>query len=121
MDVSVERNRHVALHCQAQGVPTPLVTWKKATGILIPSLYPNTFTTDFIKLGSKSGDYEEVRDQMYTKILENGTLLLQHVKEDREGFYLCQADNGIGTGIGKVIQLRVNCKLTQSISITKFN
>lgn len=31
-DVSVERNRNVALHCQAQGVPTPMVTWKKATG-----------------------------------------------------------------------------------------
>ncbi|XP_030757648.1 Down syndrome cell adhesion molecule-like protein Dscam2 isoform X3 [Sitophilus oryzae] len=88
-DVSVERNRHVALHCQAQGVPTPTVIWKKATG-------------------SKSGDYEEVRDHMYTKLLGNGTLLLQHVKEDREGYYLCQADNGIGTGIGKVIQLRVN-------------
>ncbi|XP_018569506.1 Down syndrome cell adhesion molecule-like protein Dscam2 [Anoplophora glabripennis] len=89
IDVSVERNRHVALHCQAQGVPTPTVTWKKATA-------------------SKSGDYEEVRDHMYTKLLGNGTLLLQHVKEDREGYYLCQADNGIGTGIGKVIQLRVN-------------
>ncbi|CAH1132457.1 unnamed protein product [Ceutorhynchus assimilis] len=89
VDVSVERNRHVSLHCQAQGVPTPTVIWKKAAG-------------------SKSGDYEEVRDHMYTKLLGNGTLLLQHVKEDREGYYLCQADNGIGTGIGKVIQLRVN-------------
>lgn len=47
---------------------------------------------------------------MYTKLLGNGTLLLQNVKEDREGFYLCQASNGIGTGIGKVVQLRVNCK-----------
>lgn len=65
--------------------------------------------------GSKSGDYEEVRDQMQTKLLGNGTLLLQHVKEDREGFYLCQADNGIGTGIGKVIQLRVNCTSSESL------
>lgn len=60
--------------------------------------------------GSKSGDYEEVRERPYTKLLSNGSLLLQHVKEDREGFYLCQANNGIGTGIGKVIQLKVNCK-----------
>lgn len=60
--------------------------------------------------GSKSGDYEEVRERPYTKLLSNGSLLLQHVKEDREGFYLCQAHNGIGTGIGKVIQLKVNCK-----------
>lgn len=62
-----------------------------------------------IFLGNKSGDYEEVRDHTYTKLLENGTLLLHHVKEDQEGFYLCQADNGIGPAIGKVIQLRVNC------------
>ncbi|XP_015430998.1 PREDICTED: Down syndrome cell adhesion molecule-like protein Dscam2 [Dufourea novaeangliae] len=88
-DVSVERNKHVALHCQAQGVPTPTIVWKKATG-------------------SKSGEYEELRERDYTKILNNGSLLLQHVKEDREGFYLCQASNGIGTGIGKVIQLKVN-------------
>ncbi|KAK9305336.1 hypothetical protein QLX08_003596 [Tetragonisca angustula] len=88
-DVSVERNKHVALHCQAQGVPTPIIVWKKATG-------------------SKSGEYEELRERAYTKILSNGTLLLQHVKEDREGFYLCQASNGIGSGIGKVVQLKVN-------------
>lgn len=38
-DVSVERNRHVALHCQAQGVPTPTIVWKKATGLACLLLY----------------------------------------------------------------------------------
>lgn len=33
-DVNVERNRHITLHCQAQGVPQPVVIWKKATGII---------------------------------------------------------------------------------------
>ncbi|KAH8379056.1 hypothetical protein KR009_002841 [Drosophila setifemur] len=89
VDANVERNRHIMLHCQAQGVPTPSIVWKKATG-------------------SKSGEYEEVGERPFTKLLANGSLLLQHVKEDREGFYLCQANNGIGTGIGKVIQLKVN-------------
>ncbi|XP_046679180.1 Down syndrome cell adhesion molecule-like protein Dscam2 isoform X2 [Homalodisca vitripennis] len=88
-DVSVERNRHVTINCQAQGVPQPVVTWKKATG-------------------SKSGEYEEIRERVYTRLLGNGSLLLQNVKEDREGFYLCQATNGIGNGIGKVVQLKVN-------------
>ncbi|XP_017879718.1 Down syndrome cell adhesion molecule-like protein Dscam2 isoform X3 [Ceratina calcarata] len=97
MDVSVERNKHVALHCQAQGVPTPIIVWKKAT-----------VRRYLDKTGSKSGEYEELRERAYTKILSNGTLLLQHVKEDREGFYLCQASNGIGSGIGKVVQLKVN-------------
>ncbi|KAG5678293.1 hypothetical protein PVAND_007980 [Polypedilum vanderplanki] len=89
MDISVERNKHVMLHCQADGVPPPTIVWKKA-------------------LGSKSSEYEEVQEKLYTKIFSNGSLLLQHVKEDREGFYMCQANNGIGNGLGKVIQLKVN-------------
>lgn len=68
-------------------------------------------------IGSKSGDYEEVRDRMYTKVFSNGSLLLQNVKEDREGFYLCQARNGIGNGIGKVLQLKVNCKYSLTFVI----
>jgi len=32
-DASVERNKHVTLHCQAQGVPQPAIIWKKATGM----------------------------------------------------------------------------------------
>lgn len=32
MDISVERNKHIMLHCQADGVPTPAVIWKKAIG-----------------------------------------------------------------------------------------
>lgn len=91
-DVNVERNRHVTLHCQAEGVPSPSVVWKKATG-------------------SRTSEFEEIREKPFTKLLSNGSLLLQHVKEDREGFYICQANNGIGTGIGKVIQLKVNCTL----------
>lgn len=31
-DVNVERNRQITLHCQAQGVPTPVIVWKKTTG-----------------------------------------------------------------------------------------
>ncbi|XP_063920715.1 cell adhesion molecule Dscam2 isoform X4 [Zophobas morio] len=89
IDVSVERNHQVSINCQAKGVPTPTITWKKA-------------------IAGKSGDYETLKDHTYTRLLGNGTLVLQHVKEDREGYYLCQAENGIGPVIGKVIQLRVN-------------
>jgi hypothetical protein len=91
-DINVERNRHVTLHCQAEGVPAPSVVWKKAAG-------------------SRTSEFEEIREKPFTKILSNGSLNLLHVKEDREGFYICQANNGIGTGIGKVIQLKVNCTL----------
>jgi hypothetical protein len=70
-------------------------------------------------LGGKSGDYQEVRGHQHSwggssagqyKLLSNGSLLLQNVREEHEGFYLCHASNGVGEGIDKVIQLHVNCK-----------
>lgn len=60
--------------------------------------------------GSKSGDYEELKEKLHTKVLGNHSLLLQNVKEDKQGYYLCQASNGIGNAIGKVIQVNVKCK-----------
>lgn len=91
-DASVSRNRNIILNCQAGGVPMPTIIWKRA-------------------LGSKAGEFDEIRDQINSKLLANGSLMLQHVQEDTEGFYLCQASNGIGNGIGKVITLKVNCEL----------
>lgn len=96
-DVSVNRNKNIILHCQAGGVPTPTVVWKRA-------------------LGGKAGEFDEIRDQIHSKLLANGSLILQHVQEETEGFYLCQASNGIGNGIGKVISLKVNCKVIQTIN-----
>ncbi|XP_027854261.2 cell adhesion molecule Dscam2 isoform X3 [Aphis gossypii] len=87
-DVDIERNRQLIIDCQADGVPKPTVIWKKATG-------------------SKSGDYEELKEKIHTKVLSNHSLLLQNVKEDKQGYYLCQASNGIGNAIGKVIQVNV--------------
>lgn len=49
-DTSVERNRHVALHCQAQGVPTPDIVWKKATGTVFTSFNGFLFMTVFFFL-----------------------------------------------------------------------
>ncbi|XKL60149.1 hypothetical protein PGB90_001165 [Kerria lacca] len=87
-DVSVERNKHAVIDCQAEGVPTPILLWKKA-------------------IGDKSGEYSEIRESNSIRMLSNGSLLMQNVKENMEGYYLCQASNGIGNAIGKVIQVKV--------------
>jgi len=42
---------------------------------------------------------------------ENGTLIISRVTEDHESHYLCQAGNGVGPGISKLIHLTVNGKL----------
>lgn len=41
---------------------------------------------------------------------ENGTLIISRVTEDHEGHYLCQANNGVGPGISKMMRLTVNGK-----------
>lgn len=41
---------------------------------------------------------------------ENGTLIISRVIEDHEGMYTCQASNGVGPGISKLIRLTVNGK-----------
>lgn len=32
VDINVERNKHAVIDCQAEGVPTPVLLWKKAIG-----------------------------------------------------------------------------------------
>jgi len=40
--------------------------------------------------------------------LKNGTLLIEGVKEDDEGYYMCEANNGIGASLSAVVFLTVN-------------
>jgi len=40
--------------------------------------------------------------------LKNGTLLIKDVKEADEGYYMCEANNGIGASLSAVVFLTVN-------------
>ncbi|XP_031783300.1 Down syndrome cell adhesion molecule-like protein Dscam2 isoform X4 [Nasonia vitripennis] len=80
------------LHCHADGFPPPSVTWRKASG-------------------SKPGDYKDIAGHEHShdpKIHSNGSLVFARVQEDHEGYYLCEAVNGIGAGLSKVVYLTVN-------------
>lgn len=39
--------------------------------------------------------------------MENGSLVIARAAEENEGYFLCQASNGIGAGLSKVIHLNV--------------
>ncbi|XP_023317526.1 Down syndrome cell adhesion molecule-like protein Dscam2 [Trichogramma pretiosum] len=90
----------LSLHCHADGFPPPSVTWRKASG-------------------NKPGDYKDIavqHEQQHSmsttshdpKIHSNGSLVFARVQENHEGFYLCEAVNGIGAGLSKVVYLTVN-------------
>lgn len=42
---------------------------------------------------------------------ENGTLMVSRAERRHEGRYLCAANNGVGSGLSKVVALSVNGEL----------
>ncbi|XP_025160716.1 Down syndrome cell adhesion molecule-like protein Dscam2 isoform X1 [Harpegnathos saltator] len=82
----------LSLHCHADGFPPPLVTWRRGNG-------------------KKPGNYRDITNHEHVqdlRIHSNGSLVFGRVQEDHEGFYLCEAVNGIGAGLSKVVYLTVN-------------
>ena len=65
-------------------------------------------------MGEQSSDYRELS---YSdaggggggiESYNNGTLIIHNVTREHEGFFLCQAHNGIGAGLSKLIRLTVH-------------
>ena len=44
------------------------------------------------------------------RVFENGSLIIYNTQRTDAGYYLCQANNGVGPGISKVIKLTVHGK-----------
>ncbi|PSN53675.1 Down syndrome cell adhesion molecule-like protein Dscam2 [Blattella germanica] len=76
------------LDCKVEGFPQPIVAWKKASG-------------------EKPGQYQEVLGHQLARLLPNGSLLIEAVSQEDEGYYMCEASNGIGVGLSAVVQLTV--------------
>ncbi|XP_065289345.2 cell adhesion molecule Dscam2-like [Dermacentor albipictus] len=88
--------------CQADGFPTPVIRWKMSTG------------------GVSSG-FVTIRSNAKLQVLENGSLVLQHVDASDAGVYLCQATNGVGPELTHEAKLTVSVPatfITSSMSVT---
>ncbi|XP_031340632.1 Down syndrome cell adhesion molecule-like protein Dscam2 isoform X2 [Photinus pyralis] len=88
-DANVASGQEAILHCQAVGYPNPAVTWRKA-------------------VGEQPGEYKEFLFEPNVRQYQNGSLNFAHILKGDEGHYLCEAKNNIGTGVSKVIFLKVN-------------
>lgn len=56
-----------------------------------------------IYLGKLATQFDEMEGS-----LKNGTLLIEVVKEEDEGYYMCEANNGVGASLSAVVFLTVN-------------
>ncbi|GFW99042.1 down syndrome cell adhesion molecule-like protein Dscam2 [Trichonephila clavipes] len=69
-----------------------------------------TSRLDYIRASrgkSTAGDFTYVHSSPRAHRYNNGTLVLSDVEENDSGSYLCQASNGIGAGLSKIITLKV--------------
>lgn len=90
-DVSVQADTDVQLDCQAGGYPQPAITWKKA-------------------IAANPGDYKDFLYEPNVSLFPNGSLLFKKISKESEGHFLCEAKNTIGSGVSKVVFLKVNGK-----------
>ena len=58
--------------------------------------------------GSQSHSFRTVISNSHMHTLENGSLTIKEISEEDSGVYLCQANNGVGTGLSKVVSLKVH-------------
>ncbi|XP_040360625.2 Down syndrome cell adhesion molecule [Ixodes scapularis] len=89
-DTTAVSGRSVFVDCQASGVPQPHIRWKSAAE-------PESPVSQFRTIISNS----------HIHILVNGTLSIRSVESADAGLYLCEASNGVGSGISRVLQLNV--------------
>ncbi|XP_070392553.1 cell adhesion molecule Dscam1-like [Dermacentor albipictus] len=82
-------SENVVIDCQAEGSPAPRIWWEKSSA-------------------SRPSEYKVIISNSHIHALENGSLMVREAERNDSGFYLCQASNGVGSGISKVIELKVH-------------
>ena len=72
----------------------------------------------FFLTENTAGDFTYVHSSPRAHRYNNGTMVLSDAEEADAGAYLCQANNGIGAGLSKIVSLQVlgmyKCSLTNS-------
>lgn len=64
----------------------------------------------FSVAGQQPGEYKDFSYEPNVHQYQNGSITYLHISKNDEGHYLCEAKNNIGTGVSKVIFLKVNGK-----------
>lgn len=61
--------------------------------------------------GVSPGDYKDFKPNNPDVRVEDGTLMINNIQKTNEGYYLCEAVNGIGSGLSAVVLISVQGSL----------
>lgn len=67
-----------------------------------------------VLLGQTPGEYKDFKPNNPDIKVEDGTLIINNIQKTNEGYYLCEAVNGIGSGLSAVILINVQGILIRS-------
>ncbi|XP_015172314.1 PREDICTED: Down syndrome cell adhesion molecule-like protein Dscam2 isoform X33 [Polistes dominula] len=87
-DKAFAQGSDARVECKADGFPKPQITWKRAAG-------------------DTPGEYTDLKMSNPDISVEDGTLSINNIQKTNEGYYLCEAVNGIGAGLSAVILISV--------------
>lgn len=65
------------------------------------------FMISYFLSGVLPGDYKDFKPNNPDIKVEDGTLMINNIQKSNEGYYLCEAYNGIGSGLSAVILISV--------------
>ncbi|XP_046913808.2 cell adhesion molecule Dscam1-like [Dermatophagoides farinae] len=110
-DTEAIEGQNVVIDCSASGEPR--IWWERAhdksqslasfSGLSSSSISPTNGEQATIV-----HYFRTVVSNSHMHTLENGSLMIRDVTEEDSGVYLCQANNGVGSGLSKVITLKVH-------------
>jgi hypothetical protein len=77
----------------------------------VPARNTDLFICVCVCLGDAPGEYKDLKQNDSSIRVEDGHLMIDNIQKNNEGYYLCEAINGIGSGLSAVILISVQGEL----------
>ena len=119
-DINVLLGDRLQLDCMAHGFPQPSVLWKRESQsssnqqswLLADRLKENPSTLDQSRSQNDSPQalvtFSDIVSSYRQRVYNNGSLIIDQVDQVDAGAFMCEVTNGIGTGLSKVVRVKVN-------------
>lgn len=86
-DTTIQEDEKAILNCRADGYPEPKIKWEK--------------------MGDGPSDYIPIQNVPHIQVTMNNSLIIMPALKSHIGFYRCEASNGFGNDLSKLVKLTV--------------